>query len=373
MLWILLFSMIVLLLAGELVVRLTGLTGSNIMRFFDKKNKIYKGKPKLKGKYKKKYISGTFQFNNEGWNSTHDYFKEKKSNTCRIACLGGSETEALQVDVDKAYPQILEDLLRVNGVMNEVYTFANFPITTIHGLHLARYVVEEFVPDILVVTLIGRDVLEIPGTENIHMKLLLDSGGNIKEVMPADCNVIAMPGNIYINLNIFRRSKLLIYLNLKLGVKLKLIKKVANVLPVIGRRTGASNKKDSFTFTHLTTSKDDENGELATRYVLEQYKKIIRATGSKILFAFGPLHDNSFNWRLTTDELLEIKKRRSEMKLLLEEYVLSYLDLSDEFSSNYRLNKKKFDFLIDRHYNELGHKVIGGAIAQFLLKNDYFK
>jgi hypothetical protein len=104
---------------------------------------------------------GRWRVNNEGWNSPIDYTPGGDA-TRRIAVIGDSYVEALQVDIDESYPY----------------------------LHMARHVMRRFAPDVLVLNLVHNDFLEsfadLPdGEGGVQWLRVRREQGRLEEVPPA--------------------------------------------------------------------------------------------------------------------------------------------------------------------------------------------
>ena len=73
-------------------------------------------------------VQGKYHINGQGWNSPHEYTADKPDGTLRIAVIGDSFIEAMQVDVDETYAALTEQALSADGVCPgydrvEVYSF----------------------------------------------------------------------------------------------------------------------------------------------------------------------------------------------------------------------------------------------------------
>jgi hypothetical protein len=68
-------------------------------------------------------IRGRFRVNNAGFNNSHDYSARRSTEKYRIAVVGDSFVEALQVDQQDAFFNVMERTLADNGVNAEVYSF----------------------------------------------------------------------------------------------------------------------------------------------------------------------------------------------------------------------------------------------------------
>jgi hypothetical protein len=337
---------------------------------YDAKNKLFRRKPRLDGTFKKRNVQGYFLLNNEGWNSTRDYFKHKDPGVYRIACIGSSETGAYEVDVKQAYPKIIEDYLNDHNIKTEVYTFAeDRAIGLAHALHLTRYAINNFNPDLILFngSFVG-EFLYGTTTKSHYMLLNIDANDKVKEVPPRNMQLPVL-GRAYTPKSLLLQSRFIKYLRPKLMLRtrynrLKLI--LFNALS--GKKVVQKAK-----FVVRTNDKSySEKYDIAIRYLLSEFKKIEANTNVKILYIIKPLRDESFNWNeVATEQARKNKLDEIAYRInLLKEFQLKYFELGDAFTKDFKKNGKKFDFLLNPHLNEHGHRVEGEAIASFLLESD---
>ena len=358
------------LLVSEIIIRILKVHFSSLDTVFDEKTNLHKFKPFQKGRYKLtgKDFEGHYRINNEGWNSTHDYLKKREPNTNRIACIGSSDTIALQIDVEDAYPQVIENTLNNLRVKNEVYTFGISVISIAQVLHLVRHIVNDFNPDIITITSysLGGLIISSPSKSNF-LTLSVASKENIKEIPPKNINKLSLIRRLY------RLSALLKYLNRTY----RIYQKIESLL----------NKLHTFfhlNSTNITVTRQNNNDllmkypsyrrkyDIAVRYIYEQLRKTSMIHNIKLLFVFYP---QSF-YSHRNDDFLEKTNEsegRIQTKSLLNDYSLPYFDLTETFVKDYQTNKIKLDFADDGHFNEHGHRVMGEAIAKFLIENKYLQ
>jgi lysophospholipase L1-like esterase len=367
---IILGTFIIVILVAELLFRTVFLFFEEYqINKFNTETKILKGKPNFRGRYINSDSIGHFSINNEGWNSPKDYYKEKKFKY-RIACIGASETEALQIDIKNAYPNILESELRDRNIDNEVYSFAKSRTSLAQALHVARYVINTYKPDIITVTPINDVLTVIPKPTNF-MRVTISTEGSIKEILPTS----------YVNIQIYKQlpvfSKLVSHSRFLLFLRKVIVPRIKyNYLRIYSL---IKNNDDPF---NLLTLHEDyiiklknrypsfrKKYELARQYILNQFKMLELAHKVKFLFIIGPLNDKLKirNCQLKGDEEISL------IKEYLTECSLQYLDLTNKFWDDYFLHGKIFTFKNDYfHFNEYGHYIAGKIIADFLIKNDYF-
>ena len=109
--------------------------------------------------------------------------------------------------------------------------------------------------------------------------------------------------------------------------------------------------------------------EIARNYLLHQFGDIQKKHNTKLLFVIGPWYAASYNHPNSIERPKETEDRRREIKSILDEFSLQYIDLTDAFTDDYKLHGVKFDFLYDGHHNEYAHGVSGETIVGHLLKN----
>ena len=73
-------------------------------------NEVVRYQPNQDGVYRiKNEIEATYNINSAGWNSSYDYYREEKTaGKYRIAVVGDSYVEALQVQFDQSLAEQLE-------------------------------------------------------------------------------------------------------------------------------------------------------------------------------------------------------------------------------------------------------------------------
>ena len=103
------------------------------------------------------HVASAYQINNQGWNSAHkNYAVSKSVGTTRIAIIGDSYIEALQVPFDHSVAEILESF----QPHYQVYRFG------ISGAPLSQYIemleneVLLYEPEIVVINIVHNDFLE---------------------------------------------------------------------------------------------------------------------------------------------------------------------------------------------------------------------
>lgn len=288
-----------------------------------------------------------YNINSDGWNSPKEYLKSKTQRIRRIAIIGDSFVEAIQVDVDKSFAEILEKELIKSNINNiEVYRFGVSGAALSQYLQMMRYVKKEYNPDIVIVNIINNDFLEsIQGFGNQQGDLLQFKRKNNSwvEVKPT-------PNSYSSNLRLiqfFKNSSIFRYLYGNLGGGLK-IKEIMRSL----KRKNSGEKKYSM----------DINIKDFLNYIFTQYKTVL-GPQIKLLLVMDAdrkaIYSGSDPKTILHTITLEVAKKHS----------IPFLDLTKVFSLDFKKNKQRFEFKYDWHWNERGHKIVGEAIAGFILND----
>lgn len=101
-----------------------------------------------------------FRVNAAGFNSDREYSPDKPAGIFRVAVLGDSFVEALQVDPDRSLSAVAARTLSADGRAVEVLPFAASGLGTIDEHHLLRDVAAEFRLDAVVVVFHDNDITD---------------------------------------------------------------------------------------------------------------------------------------------------------------------------------------------------------------------
>lgn len=326
-----------------------------LVRFLYKESGIHKSgitRALLPEKTKVRY-----NINSDGWNSPKEYSKSKTQGIRRIAIIGDSFVEAIQVDVDKSFAEILEKELIKSNINNiEVYRFGVSGAALSQYLQMMHYVKKEYNPDIVIVTIINNDFLEsIQGFGNQQGDLLQFKRKNNSwvEVRPT-------PNSYSSNLRLiqfFKHSSTFRYFYGNLGGGLK-IKELMRSL----KRKNSGEKKYSMDINIKDIEEKKELLKDFLNYIFAQYKTVL-GPQVKLLLVMDTdrkaIYSGNDPKTILHTITLEAAKKHS----------IPFLDLTKAFSLDFKKNKQKFEFKYDWHWNERGHKVVGEAIAGFILNS----
>ncbi|NJL07315.1 MAG: SGNH/GDSL hydrolase family protein [Methylacidiphilales bacterium] len=182
-------ALVFVLLVFELIVFRFVLPGSDLPRnaFVDD---VIRYAPNQQGVWRvRNDIAAPFAINAQGWNSgTGDYELPRSQGTMRIAFVGDSYVEALQVPHDAS---LAEHVARTGAAQNqriETYRFAISGAPMSQYLHIVEREVVKYRPDWIVVLLVGNDYDESfvfqPGRYTSAFRKLRVAGGEVTGEIP---------------------------------------------------------------------------------------------------------------------------------------------------------------------------------------------
>lgn len=202
--------------------------------FYDADHQVMKLGPNQEGTFTLgpwgSYLQGNYHINNDGWNSIHDYQPDKPAESLRVALIGDSFVEALQVDYDTEALAVQLETQLTNGqsLPIEVYSFGVSGSPLSNYVQMMRYVEAQYHPDIYIVVVVENDfsasfahALSTPHFLQVRRDPTTDQ---IVEIPPQDPHLSpwklflrrsALVRYIYYNLNIVNTESLLLYLGLK--------------------------------------------------------------------------------------------------------------------------------------------------------------
>jgi GDSL-like Lipase/Acylhydrolase family len=298
--------------------------------------------------------------NRQGWNSTKPAYSEAKMpGVLRIAVVGDSYVHGSFVDVGQGFPEVIERQLNAAGVAAEVLRFGMDGAPLSQYLHMLRREVGAFKPDLVVVQLIHNDFDESyrflkTRYASAFLKIGVDEEGAPKEIAPAD--FAAGRADTLRELNTFR------YLYYKTGAYLRL-KSLVSRLWWGGDEDFAAELVSSG--VDIRKIADHAKNRFFARYVLSEMKALSRQDGFKLAFAMDGVREAVYAGKPA--DSYEVHKLNRIAYDLTSELGLPFLDLQDTFQDHYAREGRRFEFAFDWHWNVLGNRLAGEAVARFLL------
>jgi lysophospholipase L1-like esterase len=296
-----------------------------------------------------------YKINHEGWNSTKEY-STQRSNKKRIAVIGDSFVDALQVNVDQCFAELLEKNLNSHEEPVEVYRFGFGNAALSQYLNVLRYVVKKFNPDMAIVSIQANDFLtSILPSANSDGDFLqfAQKGDQWLEVPP----VPYRPSTFRLML---KRSALFRYIYGNLEFRYRTFQ-----LGSLFRRAPRERKYQMNVDISIDLYQIPLFENLSV-HILEEMKKALGPQRKLLIFMDAD--------RDALYQGLDLKHEKSYrlVQMLADACKTSnvpFLDLSDAFSGDYRRFHERFDYDIDRHWNARGHRVVAAALTDYLLRH----
>jgi lysophospholipase L1-like esterase len=295
-------------------------------------------------------IAAPYRINGQGWNSgVGDYAIGRRPGVRRIAIVGDSFIEALQVPYDKSVGENLAADLAADGGPVEVYRFGISGAPMSQYLQMIEHEVVHYRPDWVVVLIVHNDFDESYKFKagrytSSFLKLRVEEGRVAGETPPAAWR----PGAI----EWLRQSATARFFLYRWQVRPQVL--VNLFLPQAHAEIAAN--------TDIGAVLADRAGiEAVTDYLFGRIDAVAQAMGARLLLAMDG--DRYSIYRGTDSPALALNRLAAETAA---RHHLPFLDLEPVFVADWRANHRRFDFDADSHWNEHGHAVAAAAIAQKL-------
>ncbi len=303
--------------------------------------------------------------NAQGWNSTKpDYALDKTPGVRRIAVVGDSYVHGGFVDVDKGFPEILEQEIGLRGGKAEVLRFGIDGAPLSQYLHVVRSEVVKYKPDVVVIPIIHNDFDESyrfmhTRTGSSFLKFADGADGRVRELPPTDFKKGTAD-----KLRNFRTFRYLYY---KTNAYLKLKWLVSKIY-----WGGAAEWNDAFISSAVDIRNlqgQDREIERFTRYALAQLKALSVEHGFQLLFAMDGVREAVYAGK--DARAYDVGKLNALMAKLTAELELPFVDLQAAFTLDWQAHRTRLEFPFDWHWNELANDIVAMAIADYLLEPLY--
>lgn len=301
--------------------------------------------------------------NADGWNSTHRrYPVQRAPGMLRVAVIGDSYVHGSFVDVHEGFPEVLERQLNGAGLKAEVFRFGMDGAPLSQYLHVLRKEVKAYRPDVVIVPLIHNDfdesyrVLKTRYASSF-MKVTSDDAGRAVEIEPADFR----PGiaDMLRNFRTFR------YLYYKTNAYL-VLKSYVSRLFWGGNEDWAPEFVSSA--VDIRRINDHTRNRFFARYILRQMQALAKAEGFKLVLAMDGVREAIYEG--IEPHRYEVGRLNIIAREVTGELGLPFLDLQRTFADDYAVNKQRFEFAYDWHWNVRGNLIAGQAIARLLLTDE---
>lgn len=299
-------------------------------------------------------IAAPYRINGQGWNSgIGDYARARRPGMGRIAIVGDSFIEALQVPYNRS---VGEDLAADLGAASdkggdkiEVYRFAISGAPMSQFLQMIEHVVVHYRPDWVVVQIVHRDFddsykFKQGRYTSSFLKLRVEDGRVVGEIPPTPWR----PGMI----EWLRQTATARFFLYRWQVRPQLL--VDLLLPQAHATVAANTEIDA-------VLKDVKGVRAVTDYLFGRMDAAVHAMGARLLLAMDG--DRYAIYRGQASPALELNRIAAATAA---RHQIPFVDLEPVFRADWQANHRRFDFDADSHWNEHGHAVAAAAIAAAL-------
>ncbi len=294
-------------------------------------------------------INADYLINSAGWNSPHEYTPQKQPGVLRIAVIGDSYVESMEVDLDKSFLALLETTLaQASGQPVEVYNFGKSGAPLSEYLQIMRYVTATYAPDIVIVNIVDNDFEESFVEFGLPYFLNFDlaADGSIVEIPPVPYE----PSKQVEGFRVLAHSALVRFLayNLDYLPRLKMMR--------MNEPVEQTESDDSARRTKL---------DALVRYVFGQYADLASGADSHLLLVIDGPRADLYKGRPLEESDTFIYHDVSQAAV--DELGIPLLDLTTPFAEAYSQTERRLNFENDYHWNEYGHQIVAQALADELL------
>lgn len=274
-----------------------------------------------------------WSINNVGWNSAVDF--ERSKHKPRIAIIGDSYVEALQVDVGDS---LVGQLRKLVSPHFDVYGFGISGAPLSQYLQMTRYVRDRFDPDIIVINVVHNDFDEslCSVKRKVGMLCLEENGQDIREAP-----ILAyQPDPVF---RLARHSSTIRYLigNMQVESRLKRL---------------TSNKQKNAKYN---ANIDVDKAKSVNNSISKAIDYVVRAivlenNGKTVVFLMDAPRRDIYKGRMSESDVRWLNELLREKAA---QFRIPFVDLSDEFTRVFEAEHVRFEWENDFHWNEKAHQV----------------
>ena len=330
-------------------------------------DKSNKKNPYIRKIPKKEYfvsIGNLFQIknykktNNAGYFSNIDYYKNKNN----ISIIGDSYVEALQVSNNKSIGGLVNNNL-FNTYKINAYAFGYSASPLSQYLGFARMAKDFYDPQIYVFIIISNDFNE---SYQKYIKnprfFYYDENYNLNPPKLQNSNEEKGAVKSFV-FSVLKKSALVRYFTVNNYFTKKMVKSIIEKGLV---KSFKNSFEENTELENIFIDKEiyDISYKCIDKFVID-LKNIV--SNKEVILVFDGIRTEIYrNDSLNTD----FEKYHSSMNEYLINASLKYnfniINLHESFENHYKIHKKKFNFDIDYHWNELGHKIASDELLKKL-------
>jgi len=293
-------------------------------------------------------IAAPYAINAQGWNSgVGDYRLPRTPGVGRIAVIGDSYVEALQVAHDKSFAErAAAELARERPV--EVFRFAISGAPLSQYLHMAEREVSRYAPDWMVAVLVHNDFDEsltpVAGRYTSSFLRVRVVGRAVEEVAPRPWR----PGWREALL----RTATARYLYYRWQVHPELLRHWLVPAARADAPYGAN-------IDVAAVVRQMPEVSAATDHLFGRLAAVARAAGARLMLVMDG--DRQALYAGRESGALALNALAAD---LAQRHGIPFVDLHPAFAADWQRHGQRFEHVSDNHWNEHGHAVVGHAIAQ---------
>jgi hypothetical protein len=321
-------------------------------------NGVLKYKPDQQGINRvKNEISSRFRINSNGWNSKYNtYDLENTTKKYRIAIIGDSFVEAVEVDYDKSVAERLESKFESDHY--QVYRFGISGAPLSQYLHVLRKEVMLYSPDFVVIIVVHNDFEPsyqvVPGVyTNSFLKIKIEDNKVTGEIKPKPYKA---PWYSWI-----RKSASWRYLAYRQNIRFQLLRKL-----ILGQGKD-EKKKYQANIDILRLGENQLKNKLGTDYVFQKIKNICKEHAAELLILMDG-DRASIEKGIDSAELYQTRalSLNSIAKFVAQKNDIHFIDLHPVFERDYSIQKKSFNFKNDNHWNSYAQELVANVIFDYM-------
>jgi hypothetical protein len=288
-------------------------------------------------------ISAKWRINNHGWNNEIDYQYERNEGVKRVAIIGDSYVEAINLDYDKSFIALANHELKGKF---EFYSFGIGGAPLSQYLHFCRFVDQKYQPDAFVFVLANNDIDESMAHFGEYRNLVIseDANGNFIEHHPKYFPIEDDP-----LVNTAKQSALVRYLFYNLQIY-RIVRLLRFDFNKDKQPDAVVNSKEIRTSTDVVAK--------LTSYLMSEIKK---TTGERpVIFIQDGNRANIYAEKAPDVKMAEVS---AIIQNNTDSLGFHFIDLESVFTYDYFLHQKKHNHFSDYHWNAYGHQVIADTFT----------
>jgi GDSL-like Lipase/Acylhydrolase family len=296
-------------------------------------------------------IAAPYAINAQGWNSgIGDYAVARKPGVKRVAVVGDSYVEALQVPHDRSVGERLAAELSRGAEPVEVYRFGISAAPLSQYLLMVEREVARYKPDWIVVVLIHNDFPEslnpLAGRYTSSFLKVRVAEGRVVEIAPRPWR----PGLT----DWIRRTATMRYLYYRLHFPIEAWRDW--LIP----RARAGTDRFSANVDIDAVLRQMPDIAAATDHLFGRLLAVARGSGAGLLLAMDGDRQSIYAGAREA-RALALNTMAAD---LARKHGIAFVDLHSAFSADWRANGTRFEHPSDNHWNEHAHAVAAHAVAR---------